>query len=130
LHAAFTVVAGGCPVLGQSGMQVERVRHDGCTDAPDRERDGRFVPQLRDEAVEEGGVPVRRGDDELAQIAEANDRDERGDHHFERPKSPLVELQDRKGHDSGNAQATEQGDRVPLISVPKVPVFSLGNSSG
>src|ERR1700686_645758 len=91
-------------------MQVERMRHDGRADDSDGEGEGRSITQFRDDGVEERGAPVRGREHELAQVAEADDANEDGDHQFERAEASLVELQDCKGYYSGNGQTAQQRD--------------------
>ena len=64
-------------VLRQAGVQVDRVRHDGGADDADRQRNAVGAGKLRHDRMEGEQAPVGRGNEQLDQVADGDDADER-----------------------------------------------------
>ena len=100
----------GRAVLGEAGMQEDRVRHDRRADDADGDRQGAGVGQLRRDATEARRAPIDRRDEHLGEIAKRDGGDQGADDEFDRAKPASFEHQDAVGQHGGDAHAGEQRD--------------------
>ena len=106
-RAAFVVVARRGAVLGEAGMEIDRVRHHGRADDADRDRQRRSVGNLRQHRMQSRRTPVDRRDEHLGEIAKADRRHQAADDQFDRAEAAF-EQQDAIGHDPRHDHAGEQ----------------------
>jgi hypothetical protein len=106
--ALLGVVAQRDPALGQGGVQVDDVGHDGGTDNAHRQQRGAGAGQGGHETT---GDPRGAGADlgEVVEETEGHDEQQRDDRQLELAMPPLLQGQDPEGNDGGDQPRRQRG---------------------
>ena len=97
------------PVLGEAGMDVDRVGHDRRPHDADRQEDRARVAQPGDGRALQHAGPVRAGQEGLDQVADRHHSDQAADDRLDGAEAAALEGQDGVGGDAGDGGADQQG---------------------
>ena len=102
------LVAAGRARLRETGMQIDRVRHDGSADDADRDQQCLGVGKSWNDRVIGRRAPIDRRDEHLDQVAKPDDADQTADDQFHRPEAAALDHQDGIGDDGGDPHTGDQ----------------------
>jgi hypothetical protein len=105
---ALPVVGGLDPVLLQRRVQVNNVRHDGCTDDPDGQAQGARTSKVRHETGSDlPGVLTADGEEHIEET-QTDQSQERDDSQLEAAVAALLEGEDHEGNHRGDEPRREE----------------------
>ena len=84
------------------------MRHDGCADDADRDRQRRCVRNNGDYGAEQGVAPCDWNDEHLDQVAKPDHRHERADDQLGGAEAATIEHQQAVGRHGGDRHAGQQ----------------------
>ncbi len=106
--AGLLNVAGRGAVLGEAGMQEQRVRHHGGADDAHRDHQGGGIRHLRHHQMKGRRAPIHRRDEHLHQIAKADHSHERADHQLHGAEALPLEQKDGVGDNRRDNHAPDE----------------------
>ena len=110
-HAgALGVVVDGHAALGERGVEIDGVRHDGRADDPDREVQGLGRAESRRQEALEAVVRGRADLEGLVEEAEEDDPEQRRDRELERAVAAAAQLEEAEGDEAGHHAGDEERD--------------------
>jgi hypothetical protein len=98
------------PLLRERRMEVDDVRHHRCAEDPDREEHRLVALEVRNDGVLRDLSERRVREPELAEVADSDHEDERGDDRLERTESVALQPEDRERDHARDHRCREEGD--------------------